>query len=204
MTEIIDKPPTPGLVRMAALPDRLIVVVPEQGDPYSTRPPTVVKVFGLRHTSTVCRIVVFVSVAAMVIVLPASFTVMVTLAPWTSVAPMVSRMNSGSTARLSRLFTSSYVAPMPVWTPPVKSGATASCAASVKSERAALVSPETALVIVKIDHPDRQAAEIAMSPADARVFADLCEGTLHQFPHAGLENLILGLRAGADKIEGVP
>lgn len=56
MTELVDRPaPTPGLVRMAALPDRLIVVVPEQTDPYSTRPATVVKVFAVRHTSTVCR-----------------------------------------------------------------------------------------------------------------------------------------------------
>jgi hypothetical protein len=58
MTDTVAAPqsPSPGLLRMAALPDRLIIVVAEQADPYSTRPATVVKTFALRHTSTVCRI----------------------------------------------------------------------------------------------------------------------------------------------------
>lgn len=56
MTGALPPPADPGLVRVTGLPDRLIVVVPEQADPYSVRPASVVKVFAVRRASTVGRI----------------------------------------------------------------------------------------------------------------------------------------------------
>jgi hypothetical protein len=46
----------PALVGVNELPHWLLVVVPEQSDPYEKRPPVVIKVFQARHTSTTCRI----------------------------------------------------------------------------------------------------------------------------------------------------
>lgn len=46
----------PPLVGVNELPNWLLEVVPEQVDLYEKRPPTVIKVFRARNTSTTCRI----------------------------------------------------------------------------------------------------------------------------------------------------
>lgn len=46
----------PAPIAIRELPPHVMVVVAEVIDPYERRPPSAVKVFGVRHTSTTCRV----------------------------------------------------------------------------------------------------------------------------------------------------
>ncbi len=65
----------------------------------------------------------------------------------------------------------------------------------------AVEAPGDVVLVVKLSHRGKPAAMIAMPTDTARVFADLCEATLHRHPQSQLENLILALRYGADAID---
>lgn len=54
MTAVPAPPPPPIAIRELA--HLIVEVVPEYTDAYEKRPPVAVKVFGVRHTSTTCRI----------------------------------------------------------------------------------------------------------------------------------------------------
>ena len=61
--------------------------------------------------------------------------------------------------------------------------------------------PDELLVTVKVSAPHHAVLVLALPPHAARTFADLCEQTLHRHPQSELENLILGLRHGANVID---
>ncbi len=53
---VISMATLPPPIAVRELPPHVMEIVPEMTDLYERRPPTAIKVFGCRHTSTTCRI----------------------------------------------------------------------------------------------------------------------------------------------------